>query len=119
MGDFIHSHCSIFEVIPSTLPTARLDRVGSFSHSAEATLIVYRFTFVYWTWSLGYKPFQKLGSDTILIVSPGGITIFTSSPEIIAQVGRRHKEFLKPTRLYKIVDAYAPVFPMMLHFETE
>jgi hypothetical protein len=46
-----------------------------------------------------------MGSDTILTVSPGGIAIFTCSPEIIAQVGRRHREFLKPTRLYKIVDA--------------
>jgi hypothetical protein len=69
-------------------------------------LRLYSFTFVYWTWSLGYKPFERIGSDTILTVSPGGIAFFTCSPEIIAQVGRRHREFLKPTGLYKIVDAY-------------
>ncbi|KAG0650503.1 Cytochrome P450 [Hyphodiscus hymeniophilus] len=72
----------------------------------DIDLIIRRFTFVYWTWNLGYEPFERLGSDTIVTVAPGGITLHTCSPEIIAQIGRRHKDFLKPTRLYKIVDAF-------------
>jgi hypothetical protein len=70
------------------------------------TLMLHRFISVYWTWHLGYEPFEKLGSDIFMTVSPGGTAVFTCSPEIIARVGRRHREFLKPTRLYKIVDVY-------------
>ena len=104
MGDLIYRLGSNNKVISSHQPSARLGRVSALLPQSANYAHHRSFIFVYWTWNLSYAPFKQLGSDTILTVAPGGITFFTCSPEIIAQIGRRHKEFLKPTRLYKIVD---------------
>jgi hypothetical protein len=65
---------------------------------------IYSYMLAFWTWYLGYEPFERLGSDTIMTVASGGITFWTCSPEIIAQIGGRGRDFPKPVEYYKVLD---------------
>ena len=59
-----------------------------------------------WTWSHRYEPFHRLGTDTILTVSPGGCMMWTVDPSVISQIASRRNDFPKPTALYTSLDVY-------------
>ncbi|KAK5192689.1 putative P450 monooxygenase [Exophiala xenobiotica] len=70
-----------------------------------------------WTWwvdfclpdfnySYSIEIFQRVGSDTFLIVSPGGIMMHTADPGAIHQITTRRNDFPKPTAIYRSVDIY-------------
>ncbi|KAK2762770.1 hypothetical protein FQN54_000944 [Arachnomyces sp. PD_36] len=59
-----------------------------------------------WTWSHRYEPFHRLGTDTILTVSPGGCVMWTVDPSVISQIASRRNDFPKPTALYTSLDVY-------------
>ena len=50
--------------------------------------------------------FQKVGSDTFMVVSPGGIMMHTADAAVITQVTTRRNDFPKPTAIYRSVDVY-------------
>lgn len=57
-------------------------------------------------WKYRHVPFAILGTDTFLIVSPGGIILNTADANVIAQVMARGTDFVKPTVSYKSLDIY-------------
>jgi hypothetical protein len=59
-----------------------------------------------WPWNLRHAPFAKMGTDTFLIVAPGGTILYTADAEVIAQITTRWTDFPKPTHLYKSVNIY-------------
>lgn len=59
-----------------------------------------------WTWKHLYAPFQKLGTDTFLTVSPGGNMLWCADPNAITQITTRRNDFPKPIDLYRSLDIY-------------
>jgi hypothetical protein len=59
-----------------------------------------------WFWDGQYSQFERMGSDTFLIVSPWGICIYCADADVVAQITTRRNDFPKPTALYKAVDIY-------------
>jgi cytochrome P450 len=59
-----------------------------------------------WPWNLRHAPFAKMRTDTFLIVSPGGIILYTADADVIAQITTRWTDFPKPTHLYRSVNIY-------------
>lgn len=53
-----------------------------------------------------YEAFQRLGHETFLIVSPGGIVMYTCEPAVISQITTRRNDFPKPTPIYRSVNVY-------------
>ncbi|KAH7317942.1 cytochrome P450 [Rhexocercosporidium sp. MPI-PUGE-AT-0058] len=62
----------------------------------------------FWTWHEEYEPFQEHGTDTIVLVAPGGITFHSCCPEFIRQVAERRKDFQKPLELYSVLKTFEP-----------
>lgn len=58
-----------------------------------------------WHYRLLHSPFEKLG-ESFLMVSPGGILMFTASAEVIHQITSRREAFPKPTEQYRILAMY-------------
>lgn len=63
--------------------------------------ILLQFTFDY-----RYAVFKRVGHDTFLTVSPGGITLYTCEPAVISQITTRRNDFPKPTHIYTSLDIY-------------
>ncbi|KAL2431202.1 Cytochrome P450 monooxygenase [Exophiala dermatitidis] len=55
---------------------------------------------------LGMEVFERVGADTFLVVSPGGIMMHTADPEVISQITTRRNDFPKPTPIYRSLDIY-------------
>lgn len=51
-------------------------------------------------WDLKYAPFQKYGSDTLLIVAPGNCELKTADASVISQITSRKSDFPKPLEVY-------------------
>ena len=50
--------------------------------------------------------FERVGHDTFLTVSPGGICMYTCEPAVISQITTRRNDFPKPTHIYTSLDIY-------------
>jgi hypothetical protein len=59
-----------------------------------------------WPLKLRHAPFAGLGTDTFLTVAPGGIIVYTSDADVIAQIIARPSDFPKATQLYKTISIY-------------
>ncbi|KAK6378961.1 putative P450 monooxygenase [Exophiala oligosperma] len=70
-----------------------------------------------WTWWVDFclpdfnfnysiEVFQRMGHDTFLLVSPGGIIMHTADPAVIHQITTRRNDFPKPTAIYRSLDIY-------------
>ncbi|EXJ94703.1 hypothetical protein A1O1_03100 [Capronia coronata CBS 617.96] len=55
---------------------------------------------------LSIEVFQRVGADTFLVVSPGGIMMHTAEPAVISQITTRRNDFPKPTAIYRSLDIY-------------
>lgn len=58
----------------------------------------------YWSWKLHHEPFARMGSDTIVIVSPRGLLFCTCDPNIIVEISNRREDFGKPIESYVYLD---------------
>lgn len=58
------------------------------------------------SWSLKYSVFEKMGSDTILIVTPNQTMCLVADADVVIQVSTRRNDFPKPLGAYKILDIY-------------
>ena len=59
-------------------------------------------------WHAGYAPFAHVGSDSFIMVSPGGNVLWTCDPEAILQFSRRHHDFVKPVEMLGMLNMYGP-----------
>ena len=57
-------------------------------------------------WEHRYSTFKAVGGDSYLTVAPGGIVMWTCSPDVIAQITQRRNDFPKPIALYSSIDVY-------------
>ncbi|MCJ1438187.1 hypothetical protein MMC27_007574 [Xylographa pallens] len=58
-------------------------------------------------WHYGYQPFEKVGSDTFIVVSPGGNILHTCDPELSAYF-LRSNTFGKPAELLNLLNIFGP-----------
>ncbi|KAJ8104960.1 hypothetical protein ONZ43_g7614 [Nemania bipapillata] len=58
-------------------------------------------------WHNGYEPFERLGADTFLAVSPGGLILYTCDADVNVQLFR-DGNFGKPVELMSILNIYGP-----------
>lgn len=59
-----------------------------------------------WPLKVRHAPFKKFGTDTFLIVAPGGNVLNTADAHVIAQILARGTDFPKPVAIYKQIDIY-------------
>ena len=59
-------------------------------------------------WHQGYGPFEKIGEDTFMVVSPMRNVLWTCDPQVILQVLSRRNDFPKPVMALKILNIYGP-----------
>lgn len=59
-----------------------------------------------WTYSAGYEPFRKVGTDTFFTISSGLPVLWTTDPEVITQITSRRLDFIKPIKVYGILNVY-------------
>jgi hypothetical protein len=59
-----------------------------------------------WPLKLRHAPFKALGTDTFLIVAPGGILFNTADATVISEILSRGAEFPKATAIYKQINIY-------------
>lgn len=59
-----------------------------------------------WPLRFRHAPFARLGTDTFLIVSPGGIVLNTADADVISQITSRGNDFPKPIRIYRAISIY-------------
>ncbi|ETN43123.1 uncharacterized protein HMPREF1541_02281 [Cyphellophora europaea CBS 101466] len=53
-----------------------------------------------------YEVFERVGHETFLTVSPGGLSMYTCEPAVISQITTRRNDFPKPTKIYRSVNVY-------------
>ena len=58
------------------------------------------------SWDLRHEIFERVGSDTFLTCSPGGLCFWTADPAVISQITTRRNDFPKPTHMYTSVEIY-------------
>ncbi|KAJ5720785.1 cytochrome P450 [Penicillium malachiteum] len=58
-------------------------------------------------WHNGYEPFERVGVDTFLAVSPGGIILYTCDADVSSQLFRDGR-FGKPAHLMQILNIFGP-----------
>ncbi|KAM7191875.1 Cytochrome P450 [Naviculisporaceae sp. PSN 640] len=56
-----------------------------------------------WEYKSRMEQFDRLGTDTFILVTPGGMTLFTCDAEVIHQVTSRREAFPKDTTNYKVL----------------
>ncbi|KAI9846135.1 MAG: hypothetical protein M1838_001394 [Thelocarpon superellum] len=61
-----------------------------------------------WLWKEKYGIFERLGTETLITVAPGGLCLWTCDPEVISQMNTRRQDFQKPTHAYRLVEVYGP-----------
>ncbi|KAF2012229.1 cytochrome P450 [Aaosphaeria arxii CBS 175.79] len=59
-----------------------------------------------WAYRFGHEPFQKIGSDVFLVVSPYKINAFVADAETNTQITTRRNDFPKPLDMYGALDIY-------------
>lgn len=59
-----------------------------------------------WAYLLGHRPFEEIGSDIFLTVSPGRLQLWVADADVINQITTRRNDFPKPLKLYKRLDLY-------------
>ncbi|KAI0009930.1 cytochrome P450 [Xylariaceae sp. FL0662B] len=59
-----------------------------------------------WQYAENHKLFDRLNSDTFLVVSPGGIICYTESAEAVHQITSKREAFPKPVDAYTILGQY-------------
>jgi hypothetical protein len=59
-------------------------------------------------WSEGYDPFQRIGSDVFIAVSPSQNILFSSNAEASNQFLMRTNQFHKPVDLLQILNIFGP-----------
>jgi cytochrome P450 len=64
------------------------------------------FTLPEFSWHFRHEIFERVGSDTFLTCSPGGLALWTADPAVITQITTRRNDFPKPTHMYNSVDIY-------------
>lgn len=72
---------------------------------APSTSITARRQFLDSLWPLRLRnaPFTELGTDTFMIVSPGGIIVNTIDADVIKEIIDRPYDFPKPTYIYQFI----------------
>ncbi|EHA18942.1 hypothetical protein ASPNIDRAFT_54126 [Aspergillus niger ATCC 1015] len=58
-------------------------------------------------WHLGYTPFEQVGADTFLAVSPGGFVLYTCDRHVSTQLFQDGR-FGKPAHLMQVLNIYGP-----------
>jgi cytochrome P450 len=53
-----------------------------------------------------HEYFKRIGTDTFLVVSPGGIVMYTCDPDVVNAITTRRNDFPKPTAIYTLLDVY-------------
>lgn len=53
-----------------------------------------------------HEIFARVGHDTFLTVSGGGLVLYTCEPAVITQITTRRNDFPKPTKIYRSLDIY-------------
>ena len=61
----------------------------------------------YRSWHAGYTPFQEIGSDTIILVSPNGNTLTTCDPALTHHMFK-DTSFGKPIELMSLLNIFGP-----------
>ncbi|KAL8740699.1 MAG: hypothetical protein Q9190_006629 [Brigantiaea leucoxantha] len=61
---------------------------------------------VEWPWAHQYTTFERLGSDTIMVASPGKNFLSTADASAISQIVARKNDFPKPLALYGSLNIY-------------
>lgn len=59
-----------------------------------------------WGYHKGHMPFEKLGMDVFLVVSPTRIHAFVADAEAVTQITTRRNDFPKPLEMYGALDIY-------------
>lgn len=59
-----------------------------------------------WHYKQGHAPFAKLRSDTLLLVSPGRITLYVADASAAAQITSRLDDFPKALELYEVLNVF-------------
>ena len=59
-------------------------------------------------WNKLHSPFKRLGTDTVILCSPGQLVLYTCGADEIRQIISRKEDFPKPWEIYKIVDIFGP-----------
>lgn len=59
-----------------------------------------------WLWKHLHGPFEKLGTDMFLTVSPGRNVLWCANASAISQITTRRNDFPKPIEIYGSVDVY-------------
>jgi cytochrome P450 len=58
------------------------------------------------TWVRRYRPYEELGSDMMILVSPQWNWLAVADAEAIAQIVQRRNDFVKPTHFYAGLDLF-------------
>ncbi|KAL8710831.1 MAG: hypothetical protein Q9220_004634 [cf. Caloplaca sp. 1 TL-2023] len=66
----------------------------------------FRLVNVDWPWHEQYTPFQTLGSDSFISVSPARNYFHTADAAVIDQITKRRNDFPKPIEVYGSLDLY-------------
>ncbi|KAL2126862.1 hypothetical protein VTI74DRAFT_11705 [Chaetomium olivicolor] len=56
-----------------------------------------------WAYATGQEYFDRLGTETFLVVYPGGITLFSQNAEVIHKMTQRREAFPKDVALYDVL----------------
>ena len=59
-------------------------------------------------WHQGYGPFERIGEDTFMVVSPVRNVLWTCDSKVILQVLGRRNDFPKPVMALKVLNLYGP-----------
>lgn len=59
-----------------------------------------------WAHRLGHAPYEKIGSDVFLVVSPTQLSAYVADAEVVTQITARRNDFPKPLEMYTRLDLY-------------
>jgi hypothetical protein len=59
-----------------------------------------------WAYHTGQEYFERLGTETFLVVSPGEMLLYTQHPEVIHQMTQRREAFPKDIARYGILSMF-------------
>lgn len=59
-----------------------------------------------WAHRLGHYPFDKIGADVFLVVSPSKLSAFVADAEVVTQITTRRNDFPKPLEMYTRLDLF-------------
>ena len=57
-------------------------------------------------WDKLFDPFQEVGSDIFLVVTPGHNALYVADPEAVNQITSRRNDFPKPTEMYASLNIF-------------